>query len=186
MLNLKKRPVKRLFVNIFGVLFFRWAYPGFNYHKFPFRKLFKCFIAQRVFGINRRVPWPVHWTSEVKACKNIQRGTETPGSMLGCYIDARNGIILEDNVWIGPRVSLISMDHDLLNYNRYKEEQPIRIGRDSLLTTNSVILPGILLGPHTVVAAGAVVTKSFPEGNVVLAGNPARVVKMLDHYSFQG
>ena len=175
--------MKRFLVNIFGFLFFRWAYPGFNFREFPFRKLFKCFVAQRVFGINRKVPWPVHWTSEVKAFENIRRGTETPGSMLGCYIDARNGIILEDNVWIGPRVSLISMDHNLLNYNYYKEERPIRIGRDCLLTTNSIVLPGVLLGPHTVVAAGAVVTKSFPQGNVILAGNPAKVVKALQEYS---
>ncbi len=102
--------------------------------------------------------------------------------MLGCYIDGRNGIVLGDNVWIGPRVSIISMDHNLLNYNHYKVEKPVVIGRDSLLTTNSIILPGVELGPHTVVAAGAVVTKSFLEGNQVLAGNPARVIRKLDSY----
>lgn len=175
--------MKRFFIGIFGVLFFRWAYPGFNYYEFPFRKILKCFFFQRVFGINRKVPWPVHWTSEVKAFEKIQRGTETPGSMLGCYIDGRNGIVLGDNVWIGPRVSIISMDHNLLNYNHYKVEKPVVIGRDSLLTTNSIILPGVELGPHTVVAAGAVVTKSFPEGNQVLAGNPAKVVKQLSSYA---
>ena len=174
--------MKRIFVSILGLLFFRWAYPGFNYHEFPVRKLFKCFLAQKLLGINRKVPWPVHWTSEVKAPENIVRGTETLGSMMGCYIDGRNGIILEDNVWVGPRVSIISMDHDLLDYNQYKKERPIRIGKNSLLTTNSIILPGVELGPHTVVAAGAVVTKSFQEGNQVLAGNPARVVKLLDDY----
>lgn len=163
-------------------MFFRWAYPGFNYREFPVRKLFMCFVAQKVFGINRRVPWPVHWTSEVKAHEKIERATETLGSMMGCYIDGRNGIILEENVWVGPRVSIISMDHDLLDYNRYKVERPIRIGKNSLLTTNSIILPGVELGPHTVVAAGAVVTKSFPEGNQVLAGNPATVVKRLGDY----
>lgn len=174
--------MKRFVVSVFGLLFFRWAYPGFDYHSFPFRKLLKCFMAQRILGINRKVPWPVHWTSEVKAHENIQRGTETPGSMLGCYIDGRNGIILEDNVWIGPRVSLISMDHNLTDYTHYKPESPIRIGRDSLLTTNSIVLPGVELGPHTVVAAGAVVTKSFLQGNVVLAGNPARIIKSLEPY----
>lgn len=175
--------MKRFLVNIFGFLFFRWAYPGFDYHAFPFRKLLTCFCAQKVFGINRKVPWPVHWTSEVKGQENIQRGTETPGSMMGCYIDGRNGIILEENVWIGPKVSIISMDHVLTDYNQYKEEQPIRIGRDSLLTTNSVILPGVELGPHTVVAAGAVVTKSFPQGNILLVGNPAQPKKELQNYT---
>ena len=42
---------------------------------------------------------------------------------------------------------------------------------------HAVINPGVVLGDNTVVAAGAVVTRSFPQGNVVLAGVPARVVK---------
>lgn len=144
----------------------------------------KCFIAQKIMRINSHVPWPVHWTSEVKGFDNIQRGTETPGSTLGCYIDGRNGIILEENVWIGPRVSIISMNHDLQDYNQYRKTNPIRIGRDSLITTSSIILPGVVLGPHTVVAAGSVVTKSFPDGNQLLGGNPADVIKKLDEYGY--
>ncbi|MHC1702820.1 MAG: DapH/DapD/GlmU-related protein [Tenuifilaceae bacterium] len=175
--------MKRFIVSIFGFLFFRWAYPNFDFHNYPFRKLMKFFFAQKILRINSHVPWPVHWTSEVKGYDKIQRGTETPGSTLGCYIDGRNGIEIGENVWIGPRVSIISMNHDLNDYNKYKDELPIRIGRDSLLTTNCIILPGVELGPHTVVAAGAVVTKSFLEGNQILAGNPAVVVKKLDNYS---
>lgn len=144
----------------------------------------KCFFAQKVLRINSHVPWPVHWTSEIKGYENIQRGTETPGSALGCYIDARNGIVLGENVWIGPKVSIISMNHDLLDYNQYIKESPIRIGRDSLITTGCIILPGVELGPHTVVAAGAVVTKSFPEGNQLIGGNPAVVIKKLEEYVF--
>lgn len=44
---------------------------------------------------------------------------------------------------------------------------------------NSVILPGVTLGNHTIVGAGSVVTKSFPEGNCVIVGNPGRVIKKL-------
>lgn len=174
--------MKRFVVSVFGLLFFRWAYPGFDYHSLPFRFLTRCFIAQKVLRINGRVPWPVHWTSEVKGYENIVRGTETPGSTLGCYIDGRNGIIIEENVWLGPRVSIISMNHELFDYNQYVKTRPIRIGRDSLITTSSIILPGVELGPHTVVAAGAVVTKSFPEGNQVIGGNPAVVIKRLEPY----
>ncbi len=133
--------------------------------------------------INSHVPWPVHWTSEVKGFEKIQRGTETPGSTLGCYIDGRNGIIIEENVWIGPRVSIISMNHDLFDYNLYLNTNPIRIGRNSLILTSSIILPGVELGSHTVVAAGAVVTKSFHEGNLLIGGNPAVVIKKLDDYN---
>lgn len=174
--------MKKVIVSIFGFLLFKWAYPGFDYHNYPIRKLVKFFIAQKILRINSHVPWPVHWTSEVKGQDKIVRGTETPGSTIGCYIDGRNGIEIGENVWIGPRVSIISMNHDLLDYNQYKFVPPIKIGRDSLLTTSCIILPGVELGPHTVVAAGAVVTKSFLEGNQVIAGNPAQVVKKLDNY----
>ena len=44
---------------------------------------------------------------------------------------------------------------------------------------NSVILPGVTVGTRTIVGAGSVVTKSFPEGNCVVAGNPAKKIKDL-------
>lgn len=45
---------------------------------------------------------------------------------------------------------------------------------------NSVVLPGCHLGPYTIVGAGAVVTKSFPEGHCVIVGNPARIIRHLE------
>lgn len=45
---------------------------------------------------------------------------------------------------------------------------------------NSTVLPGVVLGDHTVVGAGSVVTKSFPEGWQVIAGNPAKVIHKLE------
>jgi len=65
------------------------------------------------------VPWPVHWTSQVKAWQNIEIGDELPGIAMGSYFDGRNGIIIEENVWIGPKVSMISQNHDNLNYTEY-------------------------------------------------------------------
>ena len=44
-----------------------------------------------------------------------------------------------------------------------------------------VVLPGVTLGDFTVVGAGAIVTKSFPEGYCVLGGNPATLLRHLDH-----
>lgn len=43
-----------------------------------------------------------------------------------------------------------------------------------------MILPGITLGDNTIVGAGSVVTKSFPEGNCIIAGNPAKKIRDLD------
>lgn len=53
------------------------------------------------------------------------------------------------------------------------------IGENCWIDMNSVVLPGVMLGPRTTVGAGAVVTKSFPEGHSIIAGNPAHVVKEL-------
>ena len=74
------------------------------------------------------------------------------------------------------------MNHDVNSYHDYVINKPIIIRKNSWLATSSIILSGVELGAHTVVAAGAVVTKSFPIGNQVLAGNPARIIKELNDY----
>jgi acetyltransferase-like isoleucine patch superfamily enzyme len=155
---------------------------GFGSELISLRTLVKAFVIQKIFGINRAITWPVHWTSKVSRPDKIERGTRFPGLSMGCHIDGRNGIKFGRNVWVGPRVSVISMNHDQNNYHEYVECGPIIIGDNCWLATNSVLLPEVELGPHTLVAAGAVVTRSFPEGNQLLAGVPAKVIKKLAPY----
>ena len=45
---------------------------------------------------------------------------------------------------------------------------------------NAIILPNVILGDHTIVAAGAVVTKSYEAGYCIIGGNPAKILKLLD------
>ncbi|MHC9357437.1 acyltransferase [Enterobacter ludwigii] len=56
----------------------------------------------------------------------------------------------------------------------------IVLGDNVFLGFSSKVLPGIELGNWTIVGAGAVVTKSFPDGFVMIAGNPAKVIKRYD------
>src|SRR5258708_27918606 len=56
---------------------------------------------------------------------------------------------------------------------------PVKIGDNVWIGMNAVILKGVTIGDNSVVAAGSVVTKSV-EPNVVVAGNPATVVKEFD------
>jgi acetyltransferase-like isoleucine patch superfamily enzyme len=51
-----------------------------------------------------------------------------------------------------------------------------RIGKYSVIGARSIIMPGITIGDHSIVAAGAVVTKDVPD-NVIVAGNPAKVIR---------
>jgi acetyltransferase-like isoleucine patch superfamily enzyme len=89
------------------------------------------------------------------------------------------GIIIEDDVMIGPRVNLISESHPLdpeerkvLVLNR------ILIKRNAWIGAAVTILPGVTIGKNSVVAAGAVVSKDVPD-NMVVAGIPAKIIKSL-------
>ena len=159
------------------------AGPAYADPKFHYWKMIKAFWAQKILRKNSHVPWPVHASSMIKAPKHIQRGTRCPGLAPFCYIDGRNGIEIGENTWIGPRVSLISMNHDLNDYTRYTESDPIIVGKNCWIATGAIITAGVRLGDHTVVAAGAVVTKSFPEGNVLIGGIPAKRLKKLPEYN---
>lgn len=158
-----------------------FAGPAFADEKFPAGKLLKHFVYQKIFRKNAHVPWPVHPTTIVKAPKKIERGSRCPGMAPFCYLDGRNGIVIGENTWIGPHVSLISMNHDLNDYTQYLESSPIRIGDNCWIGARAIITAEVQLGNHTVVAAGAVVTKSF-SGNVLIGGMPAKIIRELEDY----
>ncbi|OFX21410.1 MAG: hypothetical protein A2041_07575 [Bacteroidetes bacterium GWA2_31_9b] len=167
---------------LYFLLKFFYKELNINDPNYPVIELLKYAYKQKVIGYNRKIPWPVHFTSQVKCPKKIQRGTKYPGFAKGCYIDGRNGIIFEENVWTGPNVSIISQNHDVLNFNKYLSGNPIIIRKNSWLANGCIILPEVELGEHTIVAAGAVVTKSFPEGNQIIGGNPAQSIKKIGLY----
>lgn len=104
-----------------------------------------------------------------------------PGYMPGQYIQAKNGIVIGRNVRLGPGVKLISANHDLLDYDVHVESTPIEIGDNCWLGADVIIMPGVKLGSHVVVAAGAVVTRSVPD-NCLVAGVPATLRKHLSPY----
>jgi acetyltransferase-like isoleucine patch superfamily enzyme len=91
-----------------------------------------------------------------------------------CYFQAINGIRIGDDTIIAPGVKMISSNHDFVKLNSHQTAKPIVIGNKCWIGANAVILPGVCLGDHTIVAAGAIVTKSFPDGGQVLKGVPAQ------------
>lgn len=165
---------------LFGVL--KLFGSSFSNRQFSPKPLIQAVFFQKIVRINSHVPWPVHRTSVIIEPKKIQKGTRCPGLSMGCYLDGRNGILFGENVWLGPRVSVISMNHDLCDYEKYTVTTPIVIGDNCWLATGCIILPGVRLGNHVIVAAGAVVTQSFEEDNIVLGGVPARIIKRIGAY----
>lgn len=91
---------------------------------------------------------------------------------------ARGGITIDDDVQIAGNVSLLSNNHDF--YDRSVLTcKPIHIKDHAWIGANAVILPGTEIGRYAIIGAGSVVTKDVPD-YAVAAGNPARIIKLLD------
>jgi maltose O-acetyltransferase len=87
-----------------------------------------------------------------------------------------------DNCLLGPNVQIYTATHPLnpTERNSGKEyAKPITFGNNVWIGGSAVINPGVTIGNNVVIAAGAVVTKNVPD-NVVVGGNPAKIIKQIE------
>lgn len=97
-----------------------------------------------------------------------------------CTFFGRGGIEIGDDVFIGPKCNLITINHDVNPDNRSATYgKPIKIEDKVWLGINATILPGVTLGYGCIVGANSVVTKDVPPMTIV-AGNPARIIKKIE------
>ena len=89
-----------------------------------------------------------------------------------------------DNVTFAAGSDLICHDNSVIkcDINATDYYGKIKIGNDCFIGVRSIILPGVTLGDHTIVGAGSVVTKSYPEGDVIIAGNPAHPICSFEEF----
>jgi maltose O-acetyltransferase len=86
------------------------------------------------------------------------------------------------NCFIAPGVHIYTATHPLNPYERCSGAEfgkPVTIGDNVWIGGRAVINPGVTVGNNVVIASGAVVTKNVPD-NVVVGGNPARVIKTIE------
>jgi UDP-2-acetamido-3-amino-2,3-dideoxy-glucuronate N-acetyltransferase len=101
------------------------------------------------------------------------------GCRLGDYVRVGFGVFLpsntlvEDEVFIGPRVVMTDDRDPRVNNPGYRAEPPV-LRRGCRIGAGAVLLPGVTIGAGALVGAGAVVTDDVPAGAVVV-GNPARI-----------
>lgn len=99
-----------------------------------------------------------------------------------CTILDVSEVRIGDNCMLGPSVQIYTATHPLHPTERnsgIEYAKPITIGNNVWIGGSAVICPGVTIGNNVVVAAGAVVTKNVPD-NVVVGGNPAKVIKKID------
>lgn len=96
-----------------------------------------------------------------------------------CTFLDRGGITIDDDVFIGPNVSLITENHPEepeIRHNVYG--RPIHIKRNAWIGAGAIILPGVTVGCNAIVGAGSVVTKDV-EDNTIVVGNPAHFLRYI-------
>jgi acetyltransferase-like isoleucine patch superfamily enzyme len=97
------------------------------------------------------------------------------------FLGGQGGIVIGDNVIMGPQVKIFSENHNYGDSNIVIKKQgetrlKIQIGENCWVGSGTIILAGVTIGEGSVIAAGSVVTKSFPV-NSVIAGIPAKFLK---------
>lgn len=154
--------------------------------KVPLGQLWVNWVFRVLFARNRSCQHSVHYTSTVNLPQflEVEEGDSGPFVSLavsgGCYLQCGNGLKIGAGTIWAPNVSFVSANHDMRRKDKgWIPSPPIKIGRSCWIGAGAVILPGVVLGDESVVAANAVVSKSYPEGRVVLAGVPARPIKQL-------
>ena len=102
----------------------------------------------------------------------------------GSTIYAMREITIGRKVFIGGNCKIIDNDfHPLAASKRLPQrpedinKEPIIIGDECFIGTNSIILKGTTLGRNCVVGAGSVVNGNWPD-NSIIAGTPARLIRM--------
>ena len=94
-----------------------------------------------------------------------------------CEFMDRGGITLGDDVLIGPKVNLVTINHPLDPTTRRSTYcAPIVLEKGVWLSAAVTVMPGVTIGENSVVAANAVVTSDVPS-NTVVGGIPARFIK---------
>ncbi|MDO4903046.1 MAG: sugar O-acetyltransferase, partial [Limosilactobacillus sp.] len=131
-------------------------------------------IGQKIdSSVEVRIPFFTDYGRNIKLGKNIFINSGVMFTDLG-------GIEIEDNVLIGPKANIISVNHPLDPAKRRGLEfKPVKIKRNAWIGANATIVPGVTVGENAVVGAGAVVTKDVPD-NTVVAGVPAKVIKTIE------
>lgn len=176
-----------LFVQIFRWVFYDSKYLKGRWFKSIFEPGWRWaandIIHRILFQKHLTIPWPV---SPYMDCgRNIEFDVDDINNFQGSgnyfqTFDETSKIVIGKGCWIAKNVGIITTNHDLYDPEEHTPGRNVILGESCWIGMNAMILPGVTLGSHTVVGAGAVVTKSFPDGYVIIAGNPAKPIRHLN------
>lgn len=119
------------------------------------------------------------------ACINNAVGDVIIGdhTRIGLHNTIIGPVTIGSHVNLAQGITITALNHNFSDAEKRIDEQgvnttPVVIEDDIWIGANAVILPGVTIGQHSVVAAGAIVTKDVPPHSLV-AGVPAKVIKQI-------
>lgn len=178
----------KLVAQCIGYIFYSPKYLrgiAFSSYKYTsgWRWVMENFVIQKILGYQRHIPYPVSFRMQVMNWENIHFHVDDLSNFQKCgsYFQAASDahIYIGHGTYIAANVGIITANHDLNDLSKATPGRDVVIGDNCWIGMNCVILPGVTLGSHTIVGAGSIVTKSFNEGNCIIAGNPAKILKKL-------
>ncbi len=122
---------------------------------------------------------------ESYSCINNAVGDVVIGeyTRIGIHNTIIGPVCIGSHVNLAQGITVSALNHNFVDSSKRIDEQgistkPVVIGDDVWIGANAVILPGVTIGKHCVVAAGAVVTKDVPDNSLV-GGVPAKILKQI-------
>lgn len=126
-----------------------------------------------------------HSVIESFSCINNAVGDVMIGeyTRVGLHNTIIGPVTIGNHVNLAQGITVTALNHNFTNASQRIDQQgvstnPVIISDDVWIGANAVILPGVSIGRHSVVAAGSVVTHDVPEGTVV-AGVPAKIIRKI-------
>jgi len=156
------------------LLFSLPRYATLNYIKKIYLRINGSEIGKRV------IFYPGVW---IAPGRNLVIGDDVDFA-LDVVITTGGGVKIGDRTLVGYRTQILSTNHQIPNnrgliFGSGHVKKEVVIGSDVWIGANCLILPGVTIGDGAVVAGGSIVTKSVEPYNIV-AGNPAKVLRIRD------
>ncbi|MEG0615459.1 MAG: sugar O-acetyltransferase [Oscillospiraceae bacterium] len=139
----------------------------------------RCLLAKKLFGSTGenlivQVGFHCDYGTNIHVGENFYAN-------FNCTILDGNTVTIGDNCLLGPNVSIYTAGHSTdakLRAAGLEFAKAVKIGNNCWLGGGVIVNPGVTIGNNVVVASGSVVVKDVPD-NVLVGGNPSRIIKII-------